>query len=960
MKLSEVFSRKKQGAQSDATVEVNPFSSTLTDAKFFHNDKRTPNETELASPEACNCADVLGVPTEGGRQAFHHNVTQKLLDLIGEPDDAQRLTNVTEKISKLRRTEPLDDPKTEFTNHLAMHIYNSGHTPEEIMGIPSGSLGAKFKTTQGIAQQAQAAAAVPPTYDNEDCGVCKQYLSSIKAHISKHKNETENIAMMTTGTKPEDLGKSSEEILYDTIENHVNGNFEKARGSESLAMAHDAIGNWNKHSSSEHGESLFDFGKGKVPVRNDEASKGFIRNFYKSVVQNLPSGWGLKKNETPPNPYVYEKGNKKRNDLTEDRLEELLRSEGNGEAEINRIAEEAKKRGESSGLIFKRPVPDRFKGGWDIQEPTPRQELEAPRGMTVQDFGGDASKRYYGDEPPSTSTSLRSIAEPEAPTVFRAPGADFVGYPSRPKLDALYKPYNSGGYYMRERSPRAEQIRTPGEDVRSKLYDDPVNTGSAPEIKDPELRSGFNSTLPRHGRFLFDQTGIKPDTAGLEEHARATYAYENQPSHTVIDTGKTETIEEPQFETKTFIKRDTGLVPYGETYTKESDENWKTLEATEEDPKVFTEKRRNWQSEWRKKNDSAVVERRTPKLDKSGKPVTKAIVRPITETHLIPEEQRLQMPSEESHAAAQEAYNKSLDSALQIAYPWATGRDAQLDALKRDHALHVNKLEEERIRSLDPKNRKIQASKETIMFNSNNKKEATFDPSVIPAVAEHVVRGLVHQFNDARQNVDQGAKGTATVKLLAEGIGSGLVGRHLLNKYKDWANNTDSRSDEERANHESWKSIQDSGALEDKSHLAAKNDDPLSGAPDPITEVGRAVTKTIQFGKDVLKNRDVIKQEVTDNAKQLGLMGLSVAQDKVRDLKTKLNDRKKIKQHVNDQYDMMKSMKQIRDAKAQIEMLASNKKVCEKCGKKCTDETECKKNRDDRRREQSASSAYDD
>ena len=86
------------------------------------------------------------------------------------------------------------------------------------------------------------------------------------------------------------------------------------------------------------------------------------------------------------------------------------------------------------------------------------------------------------------------------------------------------------------------------------------------------------------------------------------------------------------------------------------------------------------------------------------------------------------MPSEESHAAAQEAYNKSLDSALQIAYPWATGRDAQLDALKRDHALHVNKLEEERIRSLDPKNRKIQASKETIMFNSNNKKEATFDP----------------------------------------------------------------------------------------------------------------------------------------------------------------------------------------------------------------------------------------
>jgi len=830
MKLSEVFSRKKQGAQSDATVEVNPFSSTLTDAKFFHNDKRTPNETELASPEACNCADVLGVPTEGGRQAFHHNVTQKLLDLIGEPDDAQRLTNVTEKISKLRRTEPLDDPKTEFTNHLAMHIYNSGHTPEEIMGIPSGSLGAKFKTTQGIAQQAQAAAAVPPTYDNDDCGVCKQYLSSIKAHISKHKNETENIAMMTTGTKPEDLGKSSEEILSDTIENHANGNLEKARGSESLAMAHDAIGNWNKHLSSEHGESLFDFGRGKVPVRNDETSKGFIRNFYKSVVQNLPSGWGLKKNETPPNPYVYEKGNKKRNDLTEDRLEELLRSEGNGEAEINRIAEEAKKRGESSGLIFKRPVPDRFKGGWDIQEPTPRQELEAPRGMTVQDFGGDASKRYYGDEPPSTSTSLRSIAEPEAPTVFRAPGADFVGYPSRPKLDALYKPYNSGGYYMRERSPRAEQIRTPGEDVRSKLYDNPVNTGQAPEIKDPALRVGPVTELPRHERWLFQQTGIMPDVRGSKQYKK-----------------------------------------------------WKD-----------------------------------------------------------------------------ESYDESLGSALQIAYPWATGRDAQLDALKRDHALHVNKLEEERIRSLDPKNRKIQASKETIMFNSNNKKEATFDPSVIPAVAEHVVRGLVHQFNDARQNVDQGAKGTATVKLLAEGIGSGLVGRHLLNKYKDWANNTDSRSDEERANHESWKSIQDSGILEDKSHLAAKNDDPLSGAPDPITEVGRAVTKTIQFGKDVLKNRDVIKQEVTDNAKQLGLMGLSVAQDKVRDLKTKLNDRKEIKQHVNDQYDMMKSMKQIRDAKAQIEMLASNKKVCEKCGKKCTDETECKKNRDDRRREQSASSAYDD
>ena len=830
MKLSEVFSRKKHGAQSDATVEVNPFSSTLTDAKFFHNDKRTPNETELASPEACNCADVLGVPTEGGRQAFHHNVTQKLLDLIGEPDDAQRLTNVTDKISKLKRTEPLDDPKAEFTNHLAMHIYNSGHTPEEIMGIPSGSLGAKFKATQGIAQKAQSAAAVPPTYDNNDCGVCKQYLSSIKAHVSKHKSETDNVAMMTTGTKPEDHAKSSEEILSDTIESHANGDLARSRDSESLAMAHDAIDNWNKHLSSEHGESLFDFGRGKVPVRNDEDSKGFIKNFYKSVVQNLPSGWSLKKNETPSNPYVYEKGNKKRNDLTEDRLEELLRTEDKGETEINRIAEEAKKRGESSGLIFKRPVPDRFKGGWEIEEPTPRQQLELPRGMTVQDFSGDESKKYYGDEPPSTSTSLRSIAEPEAPTVFRSQGADFVGYPTRPKLDALYKPYNSGGYYMRERNPRAEQVHTPGEDVRSKLYDNPVNTGPAPELTDSALRVGPVTQLPRHERWLFQQTGIMPDVRGTKQYKK-----------------------------------------------------WKD-----------------------------------------------------------------------------ESYDESLGSALQIAYPWATGRDAQLDALKRDHAVHVNKLEEERIRSLDPKNRKIQASKETIMFNSNNKKEATFDPSVIPALIEHGIKGLLHQYNDARQNVDQGAKGTATVKLLTEGIGSGLLGRHLLNKYKDWANHSDSRSDEEKASHESWKSIQNSGALEDNPTAAPKWKDPLKGTPDPITEVGRAVSKSIQFGKDVLEKRDDIKQDVTDNAKQLGLMGLSVAQDKVRDLKAKLNDRKKVKQHVSDQYDMMKSMKQIRDAKAQIEMLASNKKVCEKCGKNCTDETECKKNRDDQKRQNAADNAWND
>ena len=285
---------------------------------------------------------------------------------------------------------------------------------------------------------------------------------------------------------------------------------------------------------------------------------------------------------------------------------------------------------------------------------------------------------------------------------------------------------------------------------------------------------------------------------------------------------------------------------------------------------------------------------------------------------------------------------------------------AQLDALKRDHAVHVNKLEEERIRSLDPKNRKIQASKETIMFNSNNKKEATFDPSVIPALIEHGIKGLLHQYNDARQNVDQGAKGTATVKLLTEGIGSGLLGRHLLNKYKDWANHSDSRSDEEKASHESWKSIQNSGALEDNPTAAPKWKDPLKGTPDPITEVGRAVSKSIQFGKDVLNNRDDIKQDVTDNAKQLGLMGLSVVQDKARDLKAKLNDRKKVKQHVSDQYDMMKTMKQIRDAKAQIEMLASNKKVCEKCGKNCTDETECKKNRDDQKRQNAADNAWND
>ena len=663
MNLFDVFRRK----------EAAGFSTEVANQKAF----------EIADPSSCNCAEKLGIaapsssPTvrtyrdPAAKKEFHKTVVNKWLDLMNEPDDSKRAGNVN-TLATLQRTTPTANANHEFQNHLLSHLYGAGMSHRDL-GISDSELGSQFKESQGLMQKSQTSAANQPNYNVNNCGVCNQYLTAIKSHVAKYKEHLDNASMMSTSTKPEDAGKSEDELLANIHDDFMSGNKTRSSQSSAVATAHGILGNWQKHLGNTHKYDFSSFYDPYTPVTTGKESKGFLTSLFKKNVQRLAPGWSMDKRKESPFVTENEKGQRE-NTLTQKRLDELSKS--GEEDKIKKIVDKAKERGIARGDIYK-------------IEPT-----------------------------------TKNITAPKDRTNYETPGSTIKGYPATDEFSSEFESLSRGGYFTREQ--RGQQTYNRADDPRAGLFEEPASTGEHPEIIKPELRSGIAATLPRHHKYLFQKIGIEPDVKGLEDYAKAKRNYESQPVSTMVDTGRTETTEEPQFEEKGFVKRDGGLVPADEAYTRESRENWENLEATEKHVPSFMKKRRDWLDEWSRNSDNTLVNKKVPKLDESGKQVIKTTVKPVYEERPIPAEQRISAPSPDMLTSAITSYQSSFDGALKKAYP-SLDRNQAMEALKKEHEGVVNNLEQNKATSMQTMNRRINANKENTMtiFNSGGNKKTT-------------------------------------------------------------------------------------------------------------------------------------------------------------------------------------------------------------------------------------------
>ena len=660
MKLFDAFRRKEAAGFS---TEMNP------------NTGRTLSSYEIAPPEACNCAAKLGIAAPStlpsirlrsestledakeqlseepvsSRKQFHKQVVDKWLDLMNEPDVVKRTSNVN-TLSGLQRTSASANNANEFQNHLLSHVYGAGMSHRDL-GISDSELGSQFKESQETMQQAQIAAGHQPHFNPNDCGVCNQYLTALKSHVSKYKEHLDNASMMSTDTKPEDSGKSEEELLSDLHSDYMSGNKTKAKQSSAVAAAHSILGNWSKHLTNAHKYDFSTISDAYTPVVNNDRSQSFLKNLHQRIVQRLAPGWSSNKRKAPS--------------VT------VLKSE-------------------VPGVLDKRIIDY---GGYE-EHVYPRTWSLAKDGYNLIPRG-----KYYNRAPGSQQTYNRAD-DPRA-GAFEEP----VGGAPQPSSLGDKPVYNRG-------ESRTKQPNMNSTNEGSQDYSIPAN--NHPEIIKPELKTGFAATLPREHKYLFQKAGVTPDTSGLEAYSKAQFEYENQPSHTLVDTGKTETTEEPQFERKQRL-----------------DEKGDAIFTDVPLPKV------NPAPMGRPNSVKLPIYDTAPILDETGKQVIKTIVKPVYEKHPIPEAQKVSAPSQEMLQSAMSSYQTSLEGALKKVYPYIADKDMAIATLKKEHEGVVKGVKENQLRSLDPKNRRINASKEgTMLFNSGKNNQIL---STIQSVKDRIV-----------------------------------------------------------------------------------------------------------------------------------------------------------------------------------------------------------------------------
>ena len=241
MKLSEIFSRKEN------THEASTFSTQPT-INFGVGTIGVPSHT------SCNCArELLGIGQDDDRaprtpeqkQDFHKNILGHWLSMMFEKDDAKRVRNAS-RLAELHLTNKPAQEDSEFANHFLMHLHGAGMTHKDL-GFDEKDLGENYRSSQQAADVTRAVALSAPTTFHEDhCGVCEQYLTALKNHSHKFKDEIAKTMSERRPDSTEEIEPTASGAAKRVFDIWQSGGRVNVGSSHALASGQSILDNWDK------------------------------------------------------------------------------------------------------------------------------------------------------------------------------------------------------------------------------------------------------------------------------------------------------------------------------------------------------------------------------------------------------------------------------------------------------------------------------------------------------------------------------------------------------------------------------------------------------------------------------------------------------------------------------------------------------------------------------------------
>ena len=544
-------------------MELPPYTNYLDQSKSIPNSK-----FPIAGPEECNCSKVLGIDPATSTN-WHADVVNSIMDHLDDPSKI-------DKLKEIKMAKPTVD--AEFKNHVDHHLYNAGMTPADL-GI-NAPLGKQHVETRNEADLARAQALNPPQYNSENCGVCKQYMTSIKNSAINHRDQVKNAIMMGTAATPEDAERSANSIIGDIYEDHKNGvNPTKQFGH--LRTAQDTMTKWDDHMRQAHGEPLAvpDTNRnipviraGSDLVNRNNGRNPLIHSLYREIVQHLAPGWNIKRRPEVP----------KRSPTFNEETGDNLTNQDMTETERAQYAQGLINRGEVNtytmpGRPSRETTIPAVPFTSEEKERASRDRLnmfhQTPDGFQLNP---ETSGRPWGLEP----RSVRKITEPSSPDVrvVELPWQTIHAIPQEEKLmedqsgSGLVR-NTVGGYLTKERVFTHVHGYEPSEDTRLQLGEP---SGSVPDMHS----------------YLFNRAKVKPDTEGIDNYNKAMAAYETQPTHKIVNTGELEITKVPV--TKTIPGSHAGYLERKENFSWSNPDSWE-LHTPESFKKRLDEERNDYE-----------------------------------------------------------------------------------------------------------------------------------------------------------------------------------------------------------------------------------------------------------------------------------------------------------------------------------------------------------------------------
>ena len=734
MKLLEVFKTRQAGTFA-AEPSIDP--------------------RNIPSHDACNCADLLlgeksaevksGLDNGGDKRSFHKEILGNWMDLLFNTSNRSK---AKETLSEVKRRQEVSSPGEEFKRHLIMHMDGAGVSHRDL-GFSDNELSADYVAGRNKAL-AETGSVEPTDYDEEHCGTCDSYLTSLKNKAIEFKDSMGRKNEMLPDVQKPYAAMSTAGLLSRILDSWTKKNPIKENDHPSVVEGNEIVKKWNDHTQKDHGSSLlspvshFNY----TPVVED--TNGESMDNLLDYLNSTDGGWGeTLRPDIPEN--TLSKGTRKTleqefppENVYETFLQNVITPADQQRAED--IAKGMELKGEMNRYTLDSELPavkvteSETSGPKLLHDKLDDKYIPVIETKPLQyDQSGKVSPLHVIEMPGLTSLTRginRVVERKTIPTQlnwdpFKVTRDPVTGEERIPSDSWYSQPveYNTDRPEIVQTWTNHKHDGTCSHDSHKGAEGSKCDGWHADDISDL-------MEIPREDAFLFQKAGVQPDIASHKQYLKDLNAYEYQPKH--YDTGKVKTV----------------------THPVGTNHPWM-----------------GWQ----------------PVLDEEGNPTYETYQVNVMEE--IPSEQRLSKPSKESKEQATKDYTRSYATALSKAYPGLQAEEAR-SALAKEHSQEVQRLmsRTEKVR--------LSSKKEDEMkkFNSGNNKEAHVDPNMIDlnALGHMVWNGLkdvghaaMTPINQIRTIVDspQGDPGghaiDATVQLMGEGYGAARLLEKGVDKYDE-------------------------------------------------------------------------------------------------------------------------------------------------------------------------------